>query len=274
MNRLVPLAVIVSIVLVMGTANALTTQVVDYKAGTVISDGSAFASWDVGNLNEDGTPYWDNKSSDGPQKNVGYQLTGYGTMGSPPGALHYLAVTDASGQPVPAQAVPNWYFQDHSTFATLRFELAGKSNVNEFGLYEVDRSGNPVPGSEVVVFAGPDTPVKTVTTPITWHAFGVYLKSGSTYYYSQSSKNPAGDETYQHFALFKQSPGTWSAARWWIGIEDLPYASNPNEGNPNNDNRGDYNDMIISMEAIPDASTWMLFLSGVPALALLRRKRA
>jgi MYXO-CTERM domain-containing protein len=36
----------------------------------------------------------------------------------------------------------------------------------------------------------------------------------------------------------------------------------------------DYNDMIISMEAIPDASTWMLFLSGVPALALLRRRRA
>ena len=271
MNRLVPLAVIVSIVLVMGTANALTTQVVDYKLGTVISSGSIFSSWNVANLNEDGTPYWDNKSSDGPKRNVGYQLTGTGngTMPSPPGALDYLTDLNNVGA-----AVTDWYFKDHSTFATLRFELAGKSNVNEFGLYEVDDFGNPILANKVTVFAGPDTPVKTVTIPITWTAFGVYLKSGSTYYYSQSSLNPAGDTTYQHFALFRQTPGTWSAARWWIGIEDKSYASNPNEGNPNNGNRGDYNDMIISMEAIPDASTWMLFLSGMPALALLRRKRA
>lgn len=270
MNRLVPLAVIASLVLVMGTANALTTQIVDYKAGTVVSAGSTFASWGAGDLNENGTPYWDNKSSDGSKKNVGYQLTGTpnGTMTSPPGYLDYL--TDSSNV---GAAVPDWYFKNHSTFATLRFELAGKSGINEFGMYEVDNFGNPT-GSKVTVFTGPDAPIKTVTTPITWLAFGVYLKSGSTYYYSQSSLNPPGDTTYQHFALFRQTPGTWSAARWWIGIEDLPYAGNPNENNPNNGNRGDYNDMIISMEAVPDAGTLALFLSGVPALALLRRRKA
>ncbi|GIV16806.1 MAG: hypothetical protein KatS3mg022_2241 [Armatimonadota bacterium] len=52
---------------------------------------------------------------------------------------------------------------------------------------------------------------------------------------------------------------------YYIGVEDMTVESTSFDG--------DYQDFVVFASVIPDASTWMLFLSGVPALALLRRRK-
>jgi hypothetical protein len=80
-------------------------------------------------------------------------------------------------------------------------------------------------------------------------------------FFSESNLNSGTENGKQHFAFFQAKSGAYPA--YYIGAEDLP-----NLGDK------DYQDLVVFIQAIPDASTWMLFLSGVPALALLRRKRA
>jgi hypothetical protein len=81
-------------------------------------------------------------------------------------------------------------------------------------------------------------------------------------FFSESTLNSGTESGKQHFAFFQAKTGAYPA--YYIGAEDLPLGSSDK----------DYNDLVVYIQAIPDASTWMLFLSGMPALALLRRKRA
>jgi hypothetical protein len=131
MNRLVPLAVIVSIVLVMGTANALTLQ----PAATGVAWQSGWAA------NENGDPYWDGDSSDYMQPgNIGNFIAGSGAFAGHPQSpnnpsMPYLEGTGtnagANGMPIDVyfqSAAPNW--------AALKIEVAGLSKWNYFGIYK------------------------------------------------------------------------------------------------------------------------------------------
>jgi len=278
MNRLVPLAVIASIVLVMGTANALTLQ----PAATGVSWQPAWTA------DENGNPYWDGNSSDYTQPgNIGNFIAGTGAFAGHPQSpnnpsMPYLEGTGtnagANGMPIDVyfqSAAPNW--------AALKIEVAGLSNWNYFGIYKQgDLPSNLTellktpPGTQgpsgksMLLFKGTDVPGASLTFVSPWTDFGFYLATedptnpGNVLraFFSESTLNSGTESGKQHFAFFQAKTGAYPA--YYIGAEDLPLSSSDK----------DYNDLVVYIQAIPDASTWMLFLSGVPALALLRRRRA
>jgi hypothetical protein len=278
MNRLVPLAVIASIVLVMGTANALTLQ----PAATGVSWQPAWTA------DENGDPYWDGNSSDYTQPgNIGNFIAGSGAFTGHPESpnnpfMPYLQGTGTNaglnGMPIDVyfqSAAPNW--------AALKIEVAGLSNWNYFGIYkqgELPSDLNELlttpPGSlgpsgkSMLLFKGTDGPGASLTFVSPWTDFGFYLATedknnkGTVLraFFSESTLNSGTENGKQHFAFFQAKTGAYPA--YYIGAEDKPLLEADK----------DYNDLVVYIQAIPDASTWMLFLSGVPALALLRRRRA
>ena len=279
MNRLVPLAVIASIVLVMGTANALTLQ----PAATGVT-------WEpTWTANENGDPYWDGNSSDYTQPgNIGNFIAGTGAFAGHPQSpnnpsMPYLKGTGtnagANGMPIDVyfqSAAPNW--------AALKIEIAGLSNWNYFGIYkqgELPSDLNELlttppgtlgdSGKSMLLFKGTDVPGASLTFVSPWTDFGFYLATEDSAnkgtvlraFFSESSLNSGPDKNLQHFAFFRATPPNAAYPAYYIGVEDLPGLGDK-----------DYQDLVVYIQAIPDASTWMLFLSGMPALALLRRKRA
>jgi hypothetical protein len=278
MNRLVPLAVIASIVLVMGTANALTLQ----PAATGVSWQPAWTA------DENGDPYWDGNSSDYTQPgNIGNFIAGSGAFTGHPESpnnpfMPYLQGTGTNaglnGMPIDVyfqSAAPNW--------AALKIEVAGLSNWNYFGIYkqgELPSDLNELlttpPGSlgpsgkSMLLFKGTDGPGASLTFVSPWTDFGFYLATedknnkGTVLraFFSESNLNSGTESGKQHFAFFQAKTGAYPA--YYIGAEDKPL----------HEADKDYQDLVVYIQAIPDASTWMLFLSGMPALALLRRRRA
>jgi hypothetical protein len=243
-------------------------------------------------LNENGTPYWDGDSSDyNPQPaNIGYWLTKRGAFApsgsapnsvkdaSPGVAYPYLGNADGS-------AITDVYFQATTpNWAAIKIEVAGLKNLNYFGIYD-QQNGLPsdlnelvttlpghlgASGKSMLLFKGTDNPGQSLTFVSPWPDFGFYLATedptnpGNVLraFFSESTLNSGTENGKQHFAFFQAKTGAYPA--YYIGAEDKPL----------HEADKDYQDLVVYMQAVPDASTWMLFLSGVPALALLRRKRA
>ena len=282
MKRFVLFVLVAGLVLAVGSAWALTLQ----------PNVSTWQSWDPDtDLDENGTPYWDGNSSDyGTQPaNIGYWLTKRGAFApggsapdpvkdaSPGVAYPYLGNADGS-------AITDVYFQATTpNWAAIKIEVAGLKDLNYFGIYkqgELPSDLNELlttpPGSlgssgkSMLLFKGADGPGASLTFVSPWTDFGFYLATedknnkGTVLraFFSESTLNSGTESGKQHFAFFQAKTGAYPA--YYIGAEDLPLSSSDK----------DYNDLVVYIQAIPDASTWMLFLSGVPALALLRRRRA
>lgn len=243
-------------------------------ADTISGSGSAtFQSWAGTNLNQNGSPYWDNPSMDGDQRNVGYSLIDAPSapLSGAPGALPfwgnaYNSVGDNGGT-----ADLSFFFQRSAptSSALLKLEVAGQSNVNEFGWYDISN-----PSALHPLFLGPDSaPANDIFSPSL--QYGFYLKSGSTgTFYTQSSLNTSGDTSHQHFAVFQES-ATPGAEVYWIGIENRTGLElKGKEGG-----LGDYNDMLIRISTVvppllvPEPSTAVLLLSGVLLLVGIRLNR-
>jgi Domain of unknown function (DUF4114)/PEP-CTERM motif len=233
--------------------------------------GAAFQSWVGTNLNQNGKLYWDNTSLDGTNKNVGFFLVNAPTapLAGAPGALPYWgntfnSVTDSGGTPD-----LNFTFQrtDASSLASLKLEVAHNANINEFGWYNTTDPSVLHP-----IFLGPDSaPSSDAFSPSA--QYGLYLKGADGTYFSQSSLNPSGDTSHQHFAIFQES-STTGAESYWIGIEDLGVSGLGGAEN----GVGDYNDMVVRISAlaqpaIPEPSTVVLVLGGCLLLLVLRKRR-
>ena len=233
--------------------------------------GAAFQNWAVTNLNQNGKPYWDNLSIDGTNRNVGFFLVNAPTalLTGAPGALPFWgntfnAATDSGGS-----ADLNFTFQRTaaSSTASLHLEVAHDAGINQFGWYDTTDPSVLHP-----VFLGPDSAPSTNTFSPSAQ-YGLYLEGADGTYYTQSSLNPSGDTSHQHFAVFQESSAT-GAESYWIGIEDLGVSGlNGAEGS-----QGDYNDMLIHISAtaepvVPEPSTVALVLGSAWLLLGLRRSR-
>ena len=279
MKRFVLFVLVAGLVLAVGSAWALTLQ----------PNVSTWQSWDPDDLDENGTPYWDGNSSDyNPEPaNIGYWLIKQGAFApggsapdsvknaSPGVAYPYLGNDDGS-------AITDVYFQATTpNWAAIKIEVAGLKNLNYFGVYKQGTSfsnlnvlltpgGNPS-DTWKLLFTGAQGPNASTTFVVPWSDFGFYLATATGTgpgvvahaFFSESSLNSGPDKNLQHFAFFRATPPNAAYPAYYIGVEDLPGLGDK-----------DYQDLVVYIQAIPDASTWMLFLSGMPALALLRRKRA
>lgn len=189
-----------------------------------------------GTFNTFGTPYWNNDSFDNQngftdgKASVGHYLTGTGNFvggfmsnpGIAPADLQQFANGDSS-------ADLNVKFTTSAVNVTTQLYITITANVatNVLGWY--DSTG------EYELFSGSNTAFFTPTG-----AFGLFLRTANDgTFYSESSLNtgPGGSaaDPNQHFAVFRQSNG-----KIWVGVEDLMFSRSDR----------DYNDIIISLEAI------------------------
>jgi hypothetical protein len=260
--------------------------IVTFAAGTAVfadtihgSSGAAFQAWNSSNLTQNGHPYWDNPSQDGYGKNVGFFMVNALTASLPdaPGSVPFWGNSyDSSrgGDDTNGTADLNFYFQRDEQFsvASLQLELAGQSNINAFGWYNIAD-----PSVLHQIFSGPDSAPDTNTFSPSAD-YGFYLQAGNLgTYYTQSSLNPKGDQSHQHFVVFEQSAAA-GAEVYWIGIEDQSLSQlGSNEGG-----YGDFNDMLVRITAeppqtedVPEPSAGLLALFGTLFVGglLYRRRR-
>ncbi len=210
-------------------------------------NGTAGAGWQSSyTTNENGSPYWDNTSSDGSQKNIGYCMAGAASCGMPgaPGAIAYWGNSNGTAD------LHVTFTPSGQDTAALQIEIAGYANLNQFGYH--DASGDHI------LFTGPQGAGATASFQATGaYSFFIVSGDGNTYY-TDSSLN-SSDSTFQHFSIFgNTTPGTF-----WLGAEDLASSSSDK----------DYNDLVVRVSSSPVPEPGTLSLLGLGVLGVAKRLR-
>jgi hypothetical protein len=154
-------------------------------AATTVTGSGGWQDFVAANINQNGAPYWDQYSLDGPNhnQNVGYFLTGTGGVFG----TNYLGTG--------AQFWGGAY--------TSGTDTGGAADTSSFALTPIFGPLDAVGDTKVVALTG---------------NFGLYGISGDgNTYYSQSGLN-AVDSTQQHFALFQDKN---ALGVFYAGFEDL-----------------------------------------------------
>jgi len=264
MKRFVLFVLVAGLALAVSGAWALTL-------GPTVS--GAWQAWDDDLWDAD--VYWDRPVGTHSETNLGTIVES---------SIYYpgyrATLTDGTGG-----WVTDVWFENGQEWAAILIEVAGLKDNNYFGIYKKDD-----PSQWQQLFAGGQSASASVTIHVPWHEFGFYLATGPkgqqeldptkdawwvwyTQSYYNTYDNTVGDKDVQHFAFFEAKPLVTGLNAYILGVEDLPIEFPATKYGWGQADR-DYNDFVVYVANIPDASTWMLFLSGVPALALLRRKRA
>jgi MYXO-CTERM domain-containing protein len=248
--------------------------------------GSAGSGWQpfpaaLNDYHNDARAFWDQDTMDRAgsvtNRNIGNYLSGTYTGSLPGGAIASPNITPAwwgrSGAHFTERMDHNIGFQlgaSASVATTMRLEVAGHRNANTIGWFSV----SDAVGSESLnpIFSGPDGPGTSASFAPSV-AFGLYIRTGTgEVFFSQSHRNRAADgspataqdRATQHFAIFQTSdtPGLES---FIVGVEDLNRASAGRE------QVGDYNDLVLSMTAVPTPGAAAVL--GLAGLAAARRRR-
>ncbi|MGA8025518.1 MAG: PEP-CTERM sorting domain-containing protein [Bryobacteraceae bacterium] len=237
-----------------GFAFADTVNVTGQSASAI------WQTWTTAQLNNSGTPFWNNLSWDGPNKNVGFCLAGAANCGmtAAPGALPYVG--QANGK-----AFSDFYFNSTggTVTATMQAQIAGDAQYDGLGWYNVSN-----PSQYGLLFSGVTAAGATTTfTPSTEYGLFFYNKASgiNDIFLSQSSSALSNDQGYQHFAVFDGGAGNF-----YVGAEDLPSSHTD----------FDYNDMLIEMQtqpasAAPEPGPMALVGAGLIGMGMIfRRKRS
>ncbi|MBV9157682.1 MAG: PEP-CTERM sorting domain-containing protein [Acidobacteriaceae bacterium] len=239
------------------TGTAFTFADTLYVTGQ--NQSQIWQTWNSSQLNNSGTPYWDNLSWDGPNKNVGFCLVSSANCNvtSAPGALPYAGT--AKGQ-----AFSDLYFNGTGGKVTATFEaqIAGDAKYDSLGWYNVQN-----PTQFGTIFSGVTAAGATATfTPSA--EYGLFFLNSAPGvnqdFLSQSNSALSTDPGYQHFAVFQGGANTY-----YVGAEDLPSSHTD----------FDYNDMLVQLSTptatAPEPGAVALVGTGLIGLGLaFRRKRA
>lgn len=156
------------------------------------------------------------------------------------------------------QTGKEWFTSvDDYITSSLMFEVAGFSNKNAFGIY----NGK---GDMMQLFGGPSSAPDSKTVSLGEdfsEGFGFYLTNSKGTFYSQSAKNPGGDQQAVVYKGIKDN-------EFIIAFEDLPL----------DDSDADYNDFVVTVgpiEAVPEPSMLLgLGVLGASFWSTRRRSRS
>jgi hypothetical protein len=271
------------------------------SAATINSTGQFYSTKWVGNGNRiDGNQshFFDGPSSDSKTLptsgcNIGYFITGTGSgCNNQPGNVERFTGANYNGPAQGHDGLPwlgdtattnnlDFSFQPQSPTFTVELmaEASPNHGSNTLGVYTRDTAGNIV--TTLILFAGTDTPGKSVQFSPGTDNWGFYFMTGAGSYYSE--RLLGADGSMQHFAVFKDASDTSTGLNFtklWVGAEESASAAG----------FSDYNDMIFTVACnlcgnttgdeltyTPEPDTLLTFATGAAMIAsamLLGRVRA
>ena len=245
-------------------------------ADTIANLGGSSGSWQPfpGTLTE-GNPqgaYWDNRSQDGAQMNVGYFLTGQTAYPNSPNLSSPQWLGNGSGG-------PSGITFNSTGPSVITLLLKATANSLEFGYFD---AANPT--NTVALLTTADAVGTQIAFTSSFAAYGFYIRylSGPNDVYKSVTSNSTGSEigqlgaTHQHFTVFAGAGGI-NSGNYIVGAEDKWGLGNPNISALAVDEvQGDYQDFVIGLSvlAVPEPSTFGLVgLALLGASAALRRRR-
>jgi hypothetical protein len=282
---------------VLNTGGGFNTSTGTFNAFNMGTTGSC-----TGGVCTDGTPFWNNTSSDvvngSVAANAGNFLSGTRGFGLPVSGcltcgVNYMAAggqmyTQSSNSPNFASAF-SFINQDPSMQITLLYANSPTNNNAALGIYDASSQANALANHTVAQAAGVNLngligTTYNLTNPYsTWGIFASTCDQNATSgacpggdmvtYYSNvalnsvSGNTPAADAGHMHWALFQS--GT-NANVYYLALEDFAIQSgtrNPVEG------YGDYNDIILEISPgtaspAPEPSIILIMSLGLAGLAL------